>query len=262
MPWATPACSDAAPSSISSASIHRKTAPIREQRASGNDYAKTERAGRKLGHVLVMDAPGCTFSQQISTLEPICWRSSDPNAIYAMLLHIYCKIAYTASKTGAGIVLRCPRKHFSMRKAPRWIPIQPLNNRPCASSCAIISSGIAPPKSGSLHGQRKAADLSRHRRKLGPMACSRWAAPKFGGKDYTAVEQLILFEKPGKRTPFPLITLNSVAPSLMAFGTDEQNRISATKLPRQGYFCDWIFRNRARAPTSFSKPRLNSTAPG
>lgn len=36
-----------------------------------HDYAKTERAGRKLGHVLVMDAPGCTFSQQISTLEPM-----------------------------------------------------------------------------------------------------------------------------------------------------------------------------------------------
>jgi alkylation response protein AidB-like acyl-CoA dehydrogenase len=47
----------------------------------------------------------------------------------------------------------------------------------------------------------------------------------YGGKDYTAVEQLILFEEAWKtHTPFPLITLNSVAPSIMAFGTDEQKQ--------------------------------------
>lgn len=47
----------------------------------------------------------------------------------------------------------------------------------------------------------------------------------YGGKDYTAVEQLILFEEAWKtHTPFPLITLNSVAPSIMAFGTDAQKQ--------------------------------------
>ncbi|OUR93230.1 hypothetical protein A9Q81_15470 [Gammaproteobacteria bacterium 42_54_T18] len=46
---------------------------------------------------------------------------------------------------------------------------------------------------------------------------------EYGGKDYGAVEQLILFEEAWKtHTPFPLITLNSVAPSIMRFGTDAQ----------------------------------------
>lgn len=47
----------------------------------------------------------------------------------------------------------------------------------------------------------------------------------YGGKNYTAIEQLILFEEAWKtHAPFPLITLNSVAPSLMAFGTEEQKQ--------------------------------------
>ncbi|CBL43882.1 acyl-CoA dehydrogenase family protein [gamma proteobacterium HdN1] len=47
----------------------------------------------------------------------------------------------------------------------------------------------------------------------------------YGGKELTAVEQLILFEEAWKtHTPFPLITLNSVAPSLMAFGSEEQKK--------------------------------------
>lgn len=46
---------------------------------------------------------------------------------------------------------------------------------------------------------------------------------QYGGQEYSAVEQLILFEEAWKtHTPFPLITLNSVAPSIMAFGTEEQ----------------------------------------
>ncbi|HET8706826.1 MAG TPA: acyl-CoA dehydrogenase family protein [Pseudomonadales bacterium] len=54
---------------------------------------------------------------------------------------------------------------------------------------------------------------------------------QYGGKDYTAVEQLILFEEAWKtHTPFPLITLNSVAPSLMAFGTDEQKEFFLPKI--------------------------------
>ena len=48
---------------------------------------------------------------------------------------------------------------------------------------------------------------------------------EYGGKNYGAVEQLILFEEAWKtHTPFPLITLNSVAPSIMAFGTEEQKK--------------------------------------
>lgn len=48
---------------------------------------------------------------------------------------------------------------------------------------------------------------------------------EYGGKNYGAVEQMILFEEAWKtHTPFPLITLNSVAPSIMAFGTEEQKK--------------------------------------
>lgn len=47
----------------------------------------------------------------------------------------------------------------------------------------------------------------------------------YGGQNYGAVEQMILFEEAWKtHTPFPLITLNSVAPSLMAFGSDAQKQ--------------------------------------
>ncbi|NND81346.1 MAG: acyl-CoA dehydrogenase [Gammaproteobacteria bacterium] len=49
-----------------------------------------------------------------------------------------------------------------------------------------------------------------------------WPA-EFGGKDYTAVEQLILFEEAwSAHAPFPLVTINTVGPALMQFGTDEQ----------------------------------------
>lgn len=48
---------------------------------------------------------------------------------------------------------------------------------------------------------------------------------EYGGKNYGAVEQMILFEEAWKtHTPFPLITLNSVAPSLMKFGTEAQKK--------------------------------------
>ncbi len=54
---------------------------------------------------------------------------------------------------------------------------------------------------------------------------------EYGGKNYTAVEQLILFEEAWKtHTPFPLITLNSVAPSIMAYGTDEQKQFFLPKI--------------------------------
>lgn len=68
---------------------------------------------------------------------------------------------------------------------------------------------------------------------------------EYGGKNYGAVEQMILFEEAWKtHTPFPLITLNSVAPSLMAFGTDEQK---AEFLPR-------ISRGEATFAVGYSEP--------
>ena len=68
---------------------------------------------------------------------------------------------------------------------------------------------------------------------------------EFGGKNYGAVEQMILFEEAWKtHTPFPLITLNSVAPSLMAFGTDEQ----------KAYFLPLISRGKATFAVGYSEP--------
>lgn len=46
---------------------------------------------------------------------------------------------------------------------------------------------------------------------------------EFGGKNYTALEQLILFEEAWSvHTPFPLITINTVGPAIQKFGTQEQ----------------------------------------
>ena len=73
-------------------------------------------------------------------------------------------------------------------------------------------------------------------KKLGSEGMLTLAWPKeYGGKNYGAVEQLILFEEAwSMHTPFPLITLNSVAPSIMKNGTEAQKqfflpRISAGK---------------------------------
>lgn len=61
-------------------------------------------------------------------------------------------------------------------------------------------------------------------RKLGEDGILTLGWPKeYGGKDYTTVEQLILFEEAwSAHTPFPLITINTVGPAIMQFGTDEQ----------------------------------------
>lgn len=46
---------------------------------------------------------------------------------------------------------------------------------------------------------------------------------QYGGQGYSAIEQYIFFEE-AKRVsaPLPIVTLNTVGPTLMAFGTDEQ----------------------------------------
>ena len=52
-----------------------------------------------------------------------------------------------------------------------------------------------------------------------------------GGKNFTAIEQLILFEEAwSAHTPFPLVTINTVGPALMKFGTDEQKKFFLPKI--------------------------------
>ena len=49
-----------------------------------------------------------------------------------------------------------------------------------------------------------------------------WPA-EYGGKGLTAIEQLIFFDEAQRAgVPVPLVTLNTVGPTLMLFGTDEQ----------------------------------------
>jgi alkylation response protein AidB-like acyl-CoA dehydrogenase len=46
---------------------------------------------------------------------------------------------------------------------------------------------------------------------------------EYGGQNRTATEQLIFFDEASKaRVPFPLVTVNTVGPTLMRYGTDEQ----------------------------------------
>lgn len=54
---------------------------------------------------------------------------------------------------------------------------------------------------------------------------------EYGGKNYTALEQLILFEEAwSAHAPFPLVTINTVGPALMAFGSDEQKEFFLPKI--------------------------------
>ncbi|MDH3336233.1 MAG: acyl-CoA dehydrogenase family protein [Gammaproteobacteria bacterium] len=69
-------------------------------------------------------------------------------------------------------------------------------------------------------------------RKLGEDGILTLGWPKeYGGKEYTTVEQLILFEEAwSAHTPFPLITINTVGPAIMKFGTDEQKDFFLPKI--------------------------------
>jgi hypothetical protein len=48
---------------------------------------------------------------------------------------------------------------------------------------------------------------------------------QYGGKDFTATEQLILFEEAwSAHAPFPLVTINTIGPAIMKFGSEEQKQ--------------------------------------
>ena len=48
---------------------------------------------------------------------------------------------------------------------------------------------------------------------------------EYGGRGFTALEQFIFFEEAQRlNTPIPLVTLNTVGPTLAACGTEEQKR--------------------------------------
>ena len=48
---------------------------------------------------------------------------------------------------------------------------------------------------------------------------------EFGGRGFSAIEQFIFFEEARRvNAPIPLVTLNTVGPTLMQYGTDEQKQ--------------------------------------
>src|ERR1700752_5070836 len=48
---------------------------------------------------------------------------------------------------------------------------------------------------------------------------------EYGGRVFTALEQFIFFEEAQRvNAPIPLVTLNTVGPTLMEYGTDEQKQ--------------------------------------
>lgn len=54
---------------------------------------------------------------------------------------------------------------------------------------------------------------------------------EYGGKNYTALEQLILFEEAwSAHAPFPLITVNTVGPAIQKFGNAEQKAFFLPKI--------------------------------
>jgi 3-oxocholest-4-en-26-oyl-CoA dehydrogenase alpha subunit len=73
------------------------------------------------------------------------------------------------------------------------------------------------------------------------MACDGWLGigwPKeYGGRGMTPIEQFLFFDESMRAgAPVPMLTLNSVAPTIMQFGTDEQKRFYLPKILRGEIF--------------------------
>lgn len=83
---------------------------------------------------------------------------------------------------------------------------------------------VSPEMSAQLAGAEGGEEFRRVLRKLGEDGMLTLGWPEeYGGRNYGSAEQLILFEEAWRvHAPFPLITLHSVAPSIMSFGTQEQ----------------------------------------
>src|SRR5438132_11357238 len=54
---------------------------------------------------------------------------------------------------------------------------------------------------------------------------------EYGGRGMTPIEQFIFFDESMRAgAPVPMLTVNSVAPTIMQFGTDEQKRFFLPKI--------------------------------
>ena len=73
---------------------------------------------------------------------------------------------------------------------------------------------------------------------------------EYGGQARSAMDQLIFTDEAAiAGAPVPFLTINSVAPTIMAFGTDEQKTF-CPRSPRATCTSRSATPSRARAPTS------------
>lgn len=141
---------------------------------------------------------------------------------FTAIMHYYCKIA----KSGAFY-------------APFVIPEQNMQTRYSKQQQALrlelrdyFRKLMTPEVVREVIGKEGGETFRRVIRQLGDDGILTLGWPQeYGGKNYTAVEQLILFEEAwSAHTPFPLVTINTVGPAIMKFGTDEQKEFFLPKI--------------------------------
>ncbi len=76
-----------------------------------------------------------------------------------------------------------------------------------------------------------------HREIVGRMGRDGWLTvgwpEEYGGRGYSAVEQFVMFdESVASGAPIPMLTINTVGPTLMQFGTEEQKQFFLPKISK------------------------------
>jgi alkylation response protein AidB-like acyl-CoA dehydrogenase len=76
-----------------------------------------------------------------------------------------------------------------------------------------------------------------HREIVGKMGSDGWLTvgwpEEYGGRGYSAVEQFVMFdESVAIGAPIPMLTINTVGPTLMQYGTEEQKQFFLPKISR------------------------------
>ncbi len=76
-----------------------------------------------------------------------------------------------------------------------------------------------------------------HREIVGRMGRDGWLTvgwpTEYGGRGYSAVEQFVMFdESVASGAPIPMLTINTVGPTLMQFGTEEQKQFFLPKISK------------------------------
>ncbi len=134
-----------------------------------------------------------------------------------------------------------------------WRSATPRTKWRCATACGSTTPTSSLPRSSpnwpraTASGPTCAAWSSRWPRMDG------WesAGPKeWGGQGRSAIEQFIFFDESMRAgAPVPMLTINTVGPTIMNFGTEEQKQISCPGSWPATFISASATRSRARAPT-------------